>query len=210
MPTIAQARQWYAQADPVHDFAHVLRVYAMAERLGQAEGGELEILRAAALLHDASGAAPHDDDGRASHHYASADFAREVLTAEGWPTHRIEQVLHCIRAHRFRDRREPPQTLEAKIIFDCDKLDVIGAIGVLRTAAYAALAGQPLTAAVSEKFRSTGQPEPGEPHTPHHEYLFKLSQVQFYTHTARAIASERGQFMAKFFERLEHESTGDW
>lgn len=202
MPTIEQARAWYVNAEPVHDFSHVLRVYRMAERIGGAEGADLEILRAAALLHDASGAAPDDAEGRANHHHASADFARAVLRGEGWTDDRLEAVLHCIRAHRFRDRSEPPRTLEAKILFDSDKLDVTGAIGVARTVAYAALAGQPLMGEPSARFKSSGQKEPGEPHTPLHEYLFKLSRLRFHTRTAQAIAAARQKYMADFFQRL--------
>jgi uncharacterized protein len=115
--------------------------------------------------------------------------------------------VHCIRTHRFRGT-EKPQSLEAQILFDCDKLDVTGAIGVMRAAAYAALAGQPLVGEPSESFKVTGQKEPGEPHTPYHEYLFKLSKVQFHTATAKAIAAERGRFMDTFFERLQAETQG--
>jgi len=71
-------------------------------------------------------------------------------------------VQHCIRAHRFRDDSEPPQTLEAKILFDADKLDVLGAIGAARTIAYAVLDGQPVYAEPSLRFRSTFQKEAGE------------------------------------------------
>jgi uncharacterized protein len=130
-----------------------------------------------------------------------------VLAEAGWPEARIEAVLHCIRAHRFRGG-EAPQSLEARILFDCDKLDVTGAIGVLRTVAYAALAGQPLTAEVSDSFRQTGQKQPGEPHTPYHEFLFKLSTVRFHTPAARAIAGRRRRYMARFFERLSQEVDG--
>ena len=106
MPTIEQARAWYSQADPVHDFDHVLRVYTMAERLAEAEGADLDIVRAAALLHDAEGSAPGGEGSqRASHHQASAVFAA---------------VQHAIRAHRFRYDSEPPQTIEAKVLFDAD------------------------------------------------------------------------------------------
>ncbi len=208
MPTLDQARQWYSSADPVHDFNHILRVYRLAERIGQAEGADLEILRAAALLHDAADARPDGDSDRPTHHLASADFARDVLTAEGWPEGGIESALHCIRAHRFRGT-ETPETLEAKILFDADKLDVLGAIGVARAFAYAALAGQPLTGDPSDSFKTKFEKESGEPHTPYHEFLFKLSRVQFHTETARQMAASRRQYMAEFFERLALEEKGE-
>lgn len=217
MPTIEQARQFYAGADPVHDFGHILRVLTLAERIGRAESADLEILRAAVLLHDAFGSAPKAASaggaaaGRQSHHQASADVAAVVLAAEGWPPDRIAAVQHCIRAHRFRDDREPPRSLEAKILFDCDKLDVLGAIGVARAVAYAALDGQALTGEVSERFKATGQKEPGERHTPYHEFLFKLSKVKdrMHTTTARAIAEERHRYLAEFFDRLALEVRGE-
>ena len=207
MPTLEQARQWYTTADPVHDFDHVQRVYRLARRIGQAEGADMQILLAAVLLHDAADAAPDANSGRPTHHLASAEFARRVLAEEGWPQDRIEAVAHCIRAHRFRGA-EKPQTLEARILFDCDKLDVIGAIGVMRAAAYAALAGQPLTGEVSESFKASGSKEPGEPHTPYHEFLFKLSKVRFHTPAARDLADERQRYMSEFFERLNGEAKG--
>jgi len=210
MPTIEQARLWYTTADPVHDFEHVLRVYRLAERIGRAEGADLDIVRAAALLHDASGAAPEDAAARAGHQYASADFAAEVLRAEDWPAEKIAAVQHCIRAHRFRGD-EAPQSLEAKIIFDSDKLDVIGAIGVARVMAYAARADQPLTGTPSEKFLRSFEKEPGEPHTPYHEFLFKLARIQdrLHTATARALAAERHNYLAAYFERLAREVAGE-
>ena len=210
MPTIEQARQYYQAADPVHDFDHILRVLALAERVARAEGADLEIVRAAVLLHDASGARPGDEAGaRATHHEASAEFAGAVLRAEGWPEARVEAVRHCIRAHRFRGT-EAPRTLEAQILFDCDKLDVLGAIGVARTVAYAARAGQPLTGEPSDKFKATGEKEPGEPHTPYHEFLFKLGKVKdrMVTRTARQIAEERHAYLEQFFERLHDEIAG--
>lgn len=212
MPTIEEARSWYNQADPVHDFDHVLRVYTMAERLAQAEGADLEIVRAAALLHDAQGSAPGGaGEERASHHHTSAEFAAQVLRSEGWPVERIAAVQHAIRAHRFRDQSEPPQTLEARILFDADKLDVLGAIGVARTIAYAVLDGQPVYAQPSELFRQTGQREPGEPHSSYHEYIFKLKKVKdrLFTPTARNIAAGRHQFLVDFYDRLQAEQRGD-
>jgi uncharacterized protein len=209
MPTIEQARLWYASSDAVHDFEHVLRVYRMAERLAEAEHADLEIVRAAALLHDAEGTMP-GADSRTNHHHASAEFAAEVLRAEGWDPERIAAVQHCIRAHRYRDRSEPPRTVEAKVLFDADKLDVLGAIGVARVVAYATLAGQPWYAEPSEQFRQTGQEEPGEPHSSYHEHLFKLRKVRerMFTETARLIAAERLRYLDEYFERLIDEWGG--
>jgi uncharacterized protein len=70
MPTPDQVRGWMPAGDPVHDFEHVMRVYQMAERIAQAEGADLEIVRAAALLHDAVGSAPGAEtvEQRHNHH----------------------------------------------------------------------------------------------------------------------------------------------
>lgn len=208
MPTIEQARAWYIDSDPVHDFDHVLRVYRMAERLAEAEGADLSIVRAAALLHDAEGATP-GHASRADHHHASAEFAGEVLRAEGWDEARIAAVQHCIRAHRFRGD-EPPQTIEAKCLFDADKLDVLGAIGAARAIGYATLANQPWYAEPSRQFVETGKKEQGEPHSAYHEHLFKLRKIpsRLHTQTARAIAAERLRYLDQFFERLIDEWQG--
>lgn len=207
---IETARAWYTHTDAVHDFEHVLRVYHTAEKLARGEGADLEIVRAAALLHDAEGTTPGSEE-RATHHHSSAEFAEGVLRAEGWPAERIAAVTHCIRAHRFRDNSEPPATLEAKILFDADKLDVLGAIGVVRVVAYATLAGEPVYAEPSEHFLKTGQEEPGEPHSAYHEYLFKLNKIKsrLFTPAARALAEERDAYIAAFFRRLQAEIAGE-
>lgn len=205
------ARSWYSSDDPVHGFDHVMRVYQTAEKLGQAEGADLEIVRAAALLHDVEGAeTAGGDEGRKDHHEASAEFAASVLEAEGWPAGRIAAVQHCIRAHRFRNRSEPPQTLEAKVLFDADKLDVIGAIGVVRTIAFDVVIHAPVFAEPSERFLRTGEEEPGEQHSSYHEYFFKLRKIkdQLYTASGRKLAAGRHQFMEAFFEQLAAEMRG--
>ena len=209
MPTLQQARTWYAQADSVHDFDHVLRVYHLAEELAHMEGADLEIVRAAALLHDAEGSHPAGE-GRKSHHHESAAFAGEVLAAEGWPAERIAAVQHCIRAHRYRSDGETPATLEAKVLFDADKLDVLGAIGVARVIAYAAIRNTPFYTPPSQKFLETGVEEEGEPHSAYHEYLFKLRKVKarLFTPRAVALAEERERYLGEYFARLIEEFEG--
>ncbi|MBL8096125.1 MAG: HD domain-containing protein [Anaerolineales bacterium] len=207
MPTVEQAQAWYAGTDPVHDWSHVQRVTTLAERIAAAEGADVEIVRAAALLHDVP--APPTPEARARHHLWAADFAADVLAAEGWPTDRIAAVQHCIRAHRFRGD-EAPTTPEARALFDADKLDAIGAIGALRAGGYAARHNNPLAGPVSELFRATGQLDADEAHTPEHEFIIKLSRIpgRLTTQTGRTLAEQRSAFLADFFAQLERELAG--
>jgi uncharacterized protein len=210
MPTLEEAKSWYDPNDPVHGFDHVQRVLHMAEYLGQELGADLEIIRAAALLHDAAGAHPQSQVPREQHEYASAEFGRQVLQEEGWPQERIDAVLHCILAHRYRGNLTP-RTLEAKILFDADKLDVIGAFGIARTIGYAVQAGLPIYQAPSKKFLEKGETEPNEAHSAYHEHLRKLRHVKdrLMTEPARAIGERRYLLLRDFFEQLAVEASCD-
>jgi len=207
MITLEDARSWYPESDAVHGFDHILRVYRLAERIARAEGADIEIVQAAVLLHDAQEQSLGENDERSTHHHRSAEFAYQVLLEKGWPEERIQAVLHCIRAHRYRDDNEQPQTLEARVLFDADKLDAIGAVGVARAIAYAAQAGEPAYVKPSPLFIRTGEREPGEGHSAYHEYIFKLQHIRerLHTSTAQQIAVERHQYMVDYFARLADE-----
>ena len=213
MLTLKSARRWYTD-DPVHGFDHVARVYRLSERLAQAERADLEIVQAAVLLHDVQveppSAEPAETENRPHHHLHSASFARQVLVQEGWSEARIQAVEHCIRSHRFRSPSEQPNTLEARVMFDADKLDAIGAIGVARAIAYSAARGLPAYVEPSEQFLSSGEKAPGEVHSAFHEYVYKLQKLRdlLYTASGQAIATERHRFMADFFSRLKLETEG--
>jgi uncharacterized protein len=198
MPTIEEAREFYPDDDPVHGFSHILRVYRLCERIGRQENADLTIVRAAALLHDVEG----DVDVREEHHLAAARFAEKTLIMEGWSEEAIKAVVHCIRAHRFRDNSEKPQTLEAQVLFDADKIDAIGAVGVARAVAYAVRAGMDVYAPPSDLYLSSGKYEPGESQTVAHEYLFKLRHIKdrLFTPSGRSLAAERHELMVRFFE----------
>ncbi len=197
MLTIDQARTLYDSAgDSTHDFDHVLRVYRLAEHIGPTEGANMAVLLTATLLHDIARA--DQDAGVVAEHAAEgARRARQILAEQ--PPEFVEAVAHAIHAHRFRLER-PPQTLEAKILYDADKLDAIGAVGIARAFAYGAHRGQRLWAAshVAE-------------HTAHKEFHVKLSKVKdtLFTGTALAMAAERHEFMVKFFEWMSAEVAGE-
>jgi uncharacterized protein len=207
MITIKQARPFYADDDPVHDFDHILRVLALAERIGAAEGADLEVLRAAALLHDV-GRNQAEAAGR-DHAKVAATRAREILA--GQAQEKVEAVTDAIIAHRFRTG-PPPKSLEGRVLFDADKLDAIGAIGVARAFAYSGRAGKRLWAPVADDYLARwqiGEAGPDE-HTAVHEFVVKLSRLkeQLFTATGRRIAAERHAVMASFFERLAEEVAG--
>jgi uncharacterized protein len=204
--TIESAHALYERGAGGHDFDHVLRVVALAERIAQAEGADLAIVRTAALLHDVG-----DAEGRADHHLRSAAMARELLCDQ--PPEFVEAVAHAIEAHRFR--ADPaPRTLEAQVVSDADKLDAIGAIGVARAFAHAGARGRALWRApwreiAAQTGDAVSRPAAlGEDYTPVHEFVYKLDRIpeRLYTTTARAIAAERQAFMRTFFDRLDGEA----
>jgi uncharacterized protein len=207
MINITEARRHYESADAVHDFDHVLRVLALAERIGQAEGADLEIVRTAALLHDVGRAQAEAED--LDHAAVAASRAREILA--GQPPARVEAVVHAIAAHRFRTGSEPT-TLEARVLFDADKLDAIGAVGVARAFAYGGARGQRLWVSVESVDLARWQEEGDDPdaHTPIHEFVVKLSRIKerLFTSTGRSVAEERHAYMVGFFERLDAEVRG--
>jgi uncharacterized protein len=199
---IEEARRYYTDSDAAHDFDHVLRVLALAERIGQAEGAAMEIVRAATLLHDVARA--EEERTGACHARVGAERARQILV--GHPADKVEAVAQAIAAHRFRDEVFP-QTLEAKVLYDADKLDAIGAIGVARAYALAGKRGQRLWAEPPTGSLSESQPAD---YTPVHEFIFKLSRLKdvLFTAAARQIAVERHRYLVEFFARLEDEVHG--
>ena len=205
MLTLEKARAWYLGLNDVHGFDHFERVYRLCEKIGPPEGADMKILLTAALLHDASGSHPGEGN-RNDHHLRSAEFAETILLKENRGPSKIRAVQHCIRAHRFRED-ERPQTIEAKVLFDADKLDVIGAIGVTRALAYAFQVKQPAFADPSKKFMRSGKKEVGEPHSAYHEYVFKLKKISgvLLTETAKKIAGHRQIYLNEFFEELADE-----
>jgi len=190
-----------------------LRVLRLAERIGVTEGADMEILRTAALLHDI-GRAKEIRDG-VCHAQVGAEKARQILT--GWTSDNVEAVAHAIATHRFRNDAAP-HTLEAKVLYDADKLDCIGAIGVARAYAIGGLMGQRLWAEVEPEYlqirwenRALAREDLFSDHTPVHEFAFKLSRIKdtLFTPTAKEIAEERHRFMAEFYRRLEAEVGGN-
>ncbi len=113
-----------------HDRFHTERVYNLAVRIADEESADVDVVKAAALLHDIARAL--EDEGKIDDHaLEGAKKAREVLEEVDFPMERIPAVLHCIEVHRFRKGMEAG-SLEAKILQDADRLDILGAVGMAR------------------------------------------------------------------------------
>jgi uncharacterized protein len=125
----------------------------------------------------------------------------------------VDAVAVAIASHRFRKSVEPP-TLEAKVLYDADKLDAIGAIGVARSYAIAGRLGQRLWSpwAEGKQLNADTNDIYNSEHTPVREFKVKLGRLKesLYTETARAIAEGRHHYMADFFARLEQEVSGEF
>ena len=221
--TDEEARALYmgsrAGNDSAHDFDHVMRVTRLAVHIAIAESADVEVVRLAALLHDVPAPAQPrvlaEDDSqaaslRAGHHLAAAAYAGELLAGRGLDPNRAANVVHCIAAHRFRDQSITPATLEARCLYDADKLDSIGAIGIARAFAFAGAHGSRLWHEPWPAVPGDDAKPAGPDYTPVHEFVYKLSRITgtLYTPTAQAIAAERHRFMCIYFDRLDAEMLG--
>jgi uncharacterized protein len=204
---VERARALYADTDTAHDFDHVLRVLTLVRRIGPAEGADMRLLEVATLLHDIARADEVENGG--DHAQAGAERARTIVQEWGYAPDEAAAIARIIAAHRFRNDA-PPQTVEEKVLYDADKLDAIGAIGVGRAFAYAGRTGQRLWSPVPPGARATQRVDPAT-HSPSIEFVVKLSRLAgaLHTETARAIARERHAFMVAFFERLDAEIAGE-
>ena len=136
--------------DSAHDKEHVYRVLANALVIAEGEKQvDHDILTCACLLHDI-GRPDQLRDPKLCHAQVGAEKACTWLLTQGFSEGFADSVRSCILTHRFR-KNLPPQSLEAKILFDADKLDVVGAIGVARTLVYKGTVSAPLYSRVDGK-----------------------------------------------------------
>jgi uncharacterized protein len=117
--------------DGAHDLSHLQRVWHNVRTLHAQEGGDLEVLLAAVLLHDCV-AVEKNSPLRSQASRLAAEKAAKLLTTLDWPKAKITAVTHAIEAHSF-SANITPTTLEAKILQDADRLDSLGMLGVART-----------------------------------------------------------------------------
>lgn len=139
-----KARVLYPSTDPAHDFLHILRVVTTAKHLTEAEQANWEIVMPAAFFHDYINV-PKGDPRRPYASQLSAEATLEYLKSVNYPEEHFEEIRHAIEAHSYSAGIKP-ETIEAKIVQDADRLDSLGAIGIARCFATSTLMSRPFYA----------------------------------------------------------------
>jgi uncharacterized protein len=191
--------------DPAHGWEHIERVYSLARHLARQEGANDFIVGMAALLHDLGRAAQAHDTSR-HHADLSVEQANELMTHYQLPAQAQDAIAHAIAAHSF-SRGIEPRTLEACIVRDADRLDSLGAIGILRWAITGTIRRTPQT-------RTYNPLDPfGERHTLDDErymldhFYSKLLKLVggMSTATGLRMAEERTAFMRLYLDQFRQE-----
>jgi uncharacterized protein len=200
------AEEMTSDSSGSHDWYHTKRVYDLCMKIGRVEGADLDILGIAAYLHDIGRSYQDKAKGKVCHAEKGAELAQEILNNLDIPEKSMENIINCIRTHRFRGKNIP-ETIEAKVLFDADKLDSIGAVGIGRAFLFAGEVGATLhnPDIVPEESESYSKND-----TCYREYRVKLVKVKdrILTKEGHRIAQERHRFMENFFERFLKECSG--
>lgn len=202
-----EIKPYFEGENGCHDLEHTERVLKNAEHIAKKEGANLEIVALSALLHDVGRKEELKLKKKICHAEIGAKIAREILVKYNYPTNKIDRIIHCIETHRFR-KNNPPETIEAKCLFDADKLDSIGAVGIGRAFMFAGEAGAKLHNKKGITF--TPDQEMGPEDTAFREFSIKLKHIKdkMYTKEGKKLSKERHKFMEQFFTQIDKEIEG--
>lgn len=190
--------------DSAHDKEHIYRVLYSALEIAQTEDNvNFDVLVGACLLHDI-GRKEQFENPNLCHAMVGGDKAFQFLVENHFDVDYAERVKHCIQTHRFR-KNNLPQSIEAKILFDADKLDVSGAIGIARTLIYKGIVSEPIYSTLPNGIVSDGSTDTSPSFF--QEYKYKLEKIysHFYTKKAMEMAKERQQSAVAFYNSLYKE-----
>ena len=201
-----------------HYLDHTIRVYDLCKKIGKNYPINERVLDPAALLHDV-GRIKEDENitGTVCHAEESVKIAVPILIENNYSPKEISDISHCILTHRYRTR-ERPETIESKILFDCDKLDILGAIGIMRGTMWFGKHGGRLSLpefSIEDYIKTnldanSGRIKNKDIHSIFYEFETKTKYIpdSLFTEEARDIALARMEFMKNFIYELEREMKG--
>lgn len=190
--------------DSAHDKEHIYRVLYNALEIAKTESDvDYDVLIGACLLHDI-GRKEQFEDPDLCHAAVGGEKAYSFLTEQGFDTKYAEQVKHCIQTHRYR-KSNPPQSREAKILFDADKLDAAGALGIARTLLYKGKVSEPLYSLLPNGLVSNGENDTKPSFFQEYKYKLEKLYSNFYTAKGAEIAKQRQLTAIAFYNDLYQE-----
>ena len=190
-----------------HDWEHTLRVLNNSRMIAKKEKKcDIRIIEISALFHDIARADELAIKGKICHARKGAKLTEEILKEEGLNEVLIEKVVKCVKRHRYRGS-EIPVSIEEKIIYDADKLDSLGAVGLGRAFLFA---GRINARVHNTPEEALGSKSYLENDTAYREFLVKLKYLpsKMMTDTGKKIAQKRLEFMENFFNKLDKEVFG--
>ena len=200
-----EAKNFFEDTSGCHDWTHIERVRKMALYIGKSEKADLFVLEIAAILHDIGRREEMKARGAYCHAEEGAKMAKEIL--EKYDLNKVQSgnILHCIESHRYRNAKVPT-TLEAKILFDADKLDSLGAIGIGRIFLFAGSMGSGcLYTGNEKKLAKSGlhlSYTKEDSAALEYEVKLKFIKSKMLTKTGKIVAKERHYFMKNYFNQF--------
>lgn len=189
-----------------HGFDHTERVYKNALKISQGEELDLDVVKASALLHDICRG---DENSKKieCHAEGGAKLSSEILKELGFPEDKVEKVAYAIKVHRH-SKGINPDTIEAKILQDADRLDALGAISVARIFEYGGKTGKPTHRPDNLKIPKPSKEEECSLYQ-FYKKILKITPDKFHTKKAQEIAKSRYEFVKQFVERFLEEWNGE-
>ena len=208
--------------DSAYDIDHIMRVYNLAMTIAKTEANvDMDVLQAAVLLHDIGGAKEASDpSGQIDHAIIGAEMAKPILEKFGFSDDKIKHIQECILTHRYRTNNKP-ETIEAKIVHDADKLETVGAIGIARSFSWVGKHRAKIYKKVDSiedyakenltEGKINGRIMDKSKHSIYinYETKDKFLLENLYTETAKKIGQERLSYYKGFLDRLDKEVVGE-
>lgn len=190
------------QNDPAHDFEHIVRVCKNVRKIAKHENVNLNLVLAAALLHDIV-SFPKSDKRSKTSSLKSAQKAKQILVQYHYTKNEIKIILDAIADHSF-SRNKTPKTIVGKILQDADRLDALGAIGIARTFSVGGAEDRPIYS-VTDPFCRTRTPDDQNWTVDHFYRKLLLLEKKMNTAFAKKEAIRRTEILKEFLAELKRE-----
>lgn len=189
--------------DTAHGYQHVYRVLYNALEISKVYEVDIDVVVASALLHDIGRNTAHDN-ASTDHAYVGAVMAYDYLVSNDWTMDKAEHVKSCIISHSNRETN----SIEGKILYDADKLDIIGAIGMARLIAHSGIDSLPLYSVDDDNMVLVGVADEADSFFKLYNTQFKNVYDRLFTSEAKEIARDKRNagldYVTNLYNEVKH------